>query len=173
MLIFLHGFQVPTDGCSCASGGQVLLEPLLCFSATCKFLLGFCVDVSIVCISFCACAAGLWKHPVGTWINGFCELWLVLSFPWASMTADICSTRGYGKLTGWSVLACCRYCAVIWPGACRCQEDSVSALAPGSPCVWAKLVCSVGSAGSFGGGAEGVEHCSCSINITDRLKSRD
>lgn len=36
-----------------------------------------------------------------------------------------------------------------------------------------KLVCSVGSAGSTGGGAEGVERCGCSINRPDRLRSRD
>lgn len=43
-------------------------------------------------------------------------------------------------------------------------------LTPGSPCVWVKLA---GSVGSAGGGAEGVERCSCSINIPDRLRSRD
>lgn len=84
------------------------------------------------------------------------------------MTPDICSTRGYGKLTGGG-----RDCAVIWPGACRCQEGSASALTPGNPCVWVQLGGGVGSAGSIGAGAEGVEHCSCSINIPDRLKSRD
>lgn len=123
--------------------------------------------------SFCASPACLWKHPVGIWISGFRQLWLVLSFLWARMTPDICSTCGCGKLMDWEAFSMWRCCAVIRPGARRCLEGSVSVLTPGNPRVWVKLVGSVGSAGSFGGEAEGVERCSCSINIPDRLKSGD
>lgn len=37
-----------------------------------------------------------------------------------------------------------------------CQEGCVSALPSGSPCGCVELVCSVGSAGSFRGGAGGA-----------------
>lgn len=91
------------------------------------------------------------------------------------MTSDICSICGYGKPRQWGGVQCV---ADTMPSpssrARRCQKGYVSALAAGSPCAGEKLICSVGSAGSFGSGAEGVEHdCSCSINRPNRLRSRD
>lgn len=149
-------------------GAAVALWGRCCWKHSFAFAAGSCVFVLALCTFFLCLRCVSVKHAGATWISRFCQLCLVLSFPWARMTPDICSTRGsrVGKR-----LACCRDCTVVW--ACRCQEGSVSALAPGNPCVWVKLGGGVGSAGSIGAGAEGVERCSCSINTPDRLKSRD
>lgn len=144
------------------------------FAATCKFLLGLCVCVSTLCMFF------LCLHCVFVEASCGCLGKRILS-----AVVGNSAFRGQERLlifvvlvamaNSWTggCLACCRYCALFWPGACRCQEGSVSALTPGSSCVWVKLAGSVGSTGSFGSGAEGEERCSCSINIPDRLKSRD
>lgn len=109
---------------------------------------------------------------MSTWISRFCQGPLVLSTPSAIATSDICGVQRYGKPCWLEGVADAMLSSRS--RARGCQEGSVSALlAPGSPCAWVKLVCSVGSAGSFGGGAVGVERCSCSINRPDGLGSRD
>lgn len=98
-----HGFQISAGGYSCASLGQVLLGPLLCVCC--------CLQVPFRIAHLCwrtlhvlfvqdqgsSSSGFLWKHPVRTWISGFCQLQLALSSPWAIMTSDICSIHGYGK----------------------------------------------------------------------------
>lgn len=84
--------------CLCGAGaaGATPLPLLLPASSCqdCEFALAHSAR------SFFACTTCLWKHPVGTWISRFCQLWLVLCFPWARMTSDICSTHGRGKPHG-------------------------------------------------------------------------
>ena len=92
-------------GYSCAPVGQVLLGPLLCCCLQVPVriaplpwhALHVLLHVRFVQDWRSSCHGWLWKHPVHTWISRFCQLLLVLSFPWAVTTSDICSIHGYGK----------------------------------------------------------------------------
>lgn len=122
--------------CGADAAGTTPL-PLLLPSGSCQD----CVFVlaGSAC-SFCAGPACLWEHPVGTWISGFCQLWLVLSFPCTRMTPDVCSTRGYGKLMDWEAFSMLQIprCHLAWglqvPGGLCFSADSRQSLCLGEAC---------------------------------------